>query len=184
MFWQLLPEDVIGRQATEGVPIITWEEWRARKAQFDTKTERTWPNLEPSERAQNVAEYVLRQFWQTFIKDRLVLRNATQTQTRTQPKSVFSCAMAVVDKIEGWEEEEKWVGSRFAACMWIYTEAVICNGQENTQEYLMQRFRSILEGVTWLCDDALEDHEWVSELTRSPLRRPQQDFIKYFQTTA
>ena len=34
----------------------------------------------------------------------------------------------------GWEEQEKWVGSRFAACMWIYTKAVICNGQENTQE--------------------------------------------------
>ena len=51
--------------------------------------------------------------------------------------------------------------------MWIYTKAVICNGEENTQEYLMQRFRSVMEGVHRVCDDALEDHEWVSELTIS-----------------
>ena len=38
------------------------------KAQFDFKTERTWPNFEPSARATNTRECVLRQFWQTFIK--------------------------------------------------------------------------------------------------------------------
>ena len=30
--------------------------------------------------------------------------------------------MTVMDKISGWEDEEKWVGSKFAACMWIYTK--------------------------------------------------------------
>ena len=94
------------------------------KAQFDSKTGRTWPNLEPSERAPNKRRYVLKQSWQTVLGD------ATQT-------TVFSYAMAMMDKIVGWEEE-KWVGSRFAACMWIYTKPVICIGQENTQEYLMQ----------------------------------------------
>ena len=29
--------------------------------------------------------------------------------------------------------------ARFAACMWIYTEAVLCDGQESTQEYLKRR---------------------------------------------
>ena len=85
----------------------------------------------------------------------------------TQTKSVFSYAMAAMDKIEGWEEEKKLVGSRFAACMWINTKAVICNGQENTQEYLMQRFRPIMEDANWVCDDVLNDHEWVSERTIS-----------------
>ena len=79
----------------------------------------------------------------------------------TQTKSVFSYAMAVMDKIEGWEEEGKWVGSRFAAFMWIYTTAAIWNGQENPQEYFMQRFRSIMEEVNWLCDDVLDGDEWV-----------------------
>ena len=62
-------------------------------------------------------------------------------------KSVLPYAMAVMDNIEGWEEEEQWVSSRFAACMWIYTKAVIYNGQGNMQEYLVQGFRSVMEGV-------------------------------------
>ena len=75
--------------------------------------------------------------------------------------------MPVMDKIGRWVEEETWVGSRFAACMWIYTKAVLGDGQENTQEYLRRQIRSIMEGVNLVCDDALEDHEWVSELNIS-----------------
>ena len=73
-----------------------------------------------------------------------------------------------MDKIEGWEEEDG-VGSRFAACMWIHSKAVICDRHENTQEYLMQEIRSIMEDAIWVCDDALDDHVWVSELTISCL---------------
>ena len=101
-------------------------------------------------------EYVLRQLWQTFVDDRFDLGNAKQTKT------VFSYAMAVMDTIEGWEEED-WVGSRFAACTWIYTKAVICNGHENMQEYMTEQFRSIMDFLIWVCDDAPDDHEWVSE---------------------
>ena len=99
------------------------------KAQFDIKTVRMWPNLEPSERAQNTREYVLRQFWQTFVEDRLGLGGAVlhiHTHMHNQ-NPCSSYAMAVMDKSEGWEEE--WMGSRIAPCMWIYTKTVICNGQ-------------------------------------------------------
>ena len=130
------------------------------KIQFDEKTRRTWPNPEPSERARITRKYVLRQFWQTFVDDRFDLENAKQTKT------VCSYAMEVMDKLESWEEES-WVGSRFAACMWIYTKAVLCNGQENMQEYKLLKFRSIMEAVNWVCDDALEDRVWVHELTLS-----------------
>ena len=65
------------------------------------KTGRMWPNLELSERVQNTREYVLRQFWQIFVEDRLLLRDATLTHTHVQPKLVFSCATAVMDEIEG-----------------------------------------------------------------------------------
>ena len=75
--------------------------------------------------------------------------------------------MTVMGKIEGWEEERKWIGSTFAACAWIYTEAVLCDEQESTQEYLRRRLVSIMESFHWVCDDALENHEWVSELTIS-----------------
>ena len=51
--------------------------------------------------------------------------------------------------------------------MWIYTEAVLCDGQESTQEYLRRRLLSIMESVNLVCDGALEVHEWVSETTIS-----------------
>ena len=79
----------------------------------------------------------------------------------------FECTMTVMDKIDGWEAEAKWVGSRLAACMWICTEAVLCDGQERTLEYLMRRLSSIMESVSWVCDESLEGHEWVSDLTIS-----------------
>ena len=56
-------------------------------------------------------------------------------------------------------------GFEIAACMWIYTYAVLCDGQESTQEFLKQRFEAIRESVSWVCEDAREDHEWVTELT-------------------
>ena len=103
------------------------------------------------------------------MEDRLVRGKAMHTHTNAQSKSVLSCAMTVMDKIEGWEEEDKWVGSRFAACLWIYTKAVLCDGQESTQEYLRRRLLSILESNNWVCDDALEDHrrKGVSDLSVS-----------------
>ena len=67
MSWQLLPGAVIGRQANEAFP-TTSEDLRAKKVQFDIKTERTWPNAEPSNRAKYTREHVLREFLQIFVK--------------------------------------------------------------------------------------------------------------------
>ena len=38
------------------------------KTQFDEMTRRTWPNPELSERVRFTKEYVLSQFWQTFVR--------------------------------------------------------------------------------------------------------------------
>ena len=51
--------------------------------------------------------------------------------------------------------------------MWIYTKAVICNGQNHMCNYRLLKFRSLMEAVSWVCDDALDEHVWVSELTIS-----------------
>ena len=48
--------------------------------------------------------------------------------------------------------------------MWIYTKAVLCDGQGPTQENLRRRLSTIMESVSWVCEDALRDHEWVTEL--------------------
>ena len=36
--------------------------------------------------------------------------------------------MTVLDMVNGWNEE-KWEGSKFASCMWIYAKAVFCDGR-------------------------------------------------------
>ena len=54
------------------------------------------------------------------MADRYGRREAIPPNALGLPKSVFSYAVTVMDKVEGWNEEE-WVGSRLAACMWIYT---------------------------------------------------------------
>ena len=153
------PGPVLGEEAYR-IPPLTSEAWKTKKIHFDGRTGRTCPNALPSARARFTREYVLKQFWQSFVDERFDLGNAIQTRAE------FSDAFAVMDKIEGWEED-LWEGSKFAASMWIYTKAVICNGQDNMQEYRLLKSRSVTEAAKWVCDDVLDDHVWVSELSIS-----------------
>ena len=73
-----------------------------------------------------------------------------------------------MDKIHGWIDEEKWVCSKLAACMWIYSTGVITEWRKpspEVQEYLKRRMLSILLCVNLVCAAAFDDHEWVSEST-------------------
>ena len=117
-------------------------------------------------------EHVLRQFWPSFVVDSFDLDIAIQT------KAEFFYAIVVMDIIGGWEEED-WVVSRFAAGMFIYTKAVIRNGQNNMENYRLLKFSSIMEAVNWVCDDALDDHVWVSELTISCLESKVLEALQY-----
>ena len=112
-------------------------------------------------------ECILNECWQIFVDDRRIPQYAINSRANVQPKAVFSYAMTVMDKICGWEDEQKTVVSLFAACMWIDTKAVLCDGQESMQDYLVRRLLSIRESVNRVCEEALEDHQWVSELTIS-----------------
>ena len=47
----------------------------------------------------------------------------------------------------------------------IHIVAVVCNGQSHTQNFGIFKLRSILKAVQWVCDDALDDHVWVFEVT-------------------
>ena len=132
MFWRLLPGPVIGGQAYRIHPLST-EAWEERKIVFEEKIGRVWPNAELTERAKCTRKFVLKQFWQSFVEDRFYLENAIQTKT------LFSSAIAVMDKIGGWKEED-WVGSRFAARIGINTKAVTCNGEKNMQDCGLQKF--------------------------------------------
>ena len=72
MFWHLLPGAVIGTQVFRVSPIST-EEWEEKKDFFDEKTERIWPNAELSARAKFTREYVVKQFWTSFVEEKFDL---------------------------------------------------------------------------------------------------------------
>ena len=130
---------------------------RAQKGLLDGMTGRTWPDPGLSHKARNTREHVLVRFWQHCVADRFGRREAIPPNTLALSKSRFSYAMTVMDEVEGWNEE-KWVRSRFVACMWNYTKAALCDGQGPTQENLRRELSAIMESVTWVCEDALKDH--------------------------
>ena len=66
--------------------------------------------------------------------------------------------MTIMDESYGWKDEDKPVGSKFAACMWIYTKEVLTRGQIPTpemEEYFKRRMMSIMLSMTWVCAGAL-----------------------------
>ena len=72
--------------------------------------------------------------------------------------------MTIMDEICGWKDEERRVGSKFAACMWIYTKEVLATGQIPTpemEEYLKKRLMSIMVCMNWDCARTFDDHESV-----------------------
>ena len=83
-------------------------------------------------------------------------------------------------KVLAWDWDKKGIGSRFAACMSIYTKAVLCDqrmgprmvtdrdGRQRLEGDLEQRMHAIVESWNWVCEDLFkEEHEWVTQLTMS-----------------
>ena len=54
-------------------------------------------------------------FWRDHISDKNGRRDNLPPNAQAVPKTAFSHAMTVMDKVKGWNEES-WVGSKFAAC--------------------------------------------------------------------
>ena len=55
------------------------------------------------------------------------------------------------------------MSARFAASMWIYTKAVVLNGQCHMQTCRISNMNSIMEAVNWVCEDAVDVHVEASE---------------------
>ena len=83
--------------------------------------------------------------------------------TQRYQEPLFSFAMELMDKVEGWNEE-KWVGSNFVACLWIYTKAVLCDGRRRylplDLEFILG---TIVKSVTWVSEGSLWEHEWITD---------------------
>ena len=68
-----------------------------------------------------------------------------------------------MDKVGGWNEEE-WVGSYLVACLWIFTKDVFCDGRKRDPPLVVQlTFDIIVESVSWVTEDSLWNHEWITE---------------------
>ena len=81
--------------------------------------------VEPNGEATSTREKVLHKLWVSHAKDELDVTNPIQT------KAELSFAMAVMDKIGDWLEDDERIGGeerhegslsggRLAACMWIH----------------------------------------------------------------
>ena len=89
-------------------------------------------------------------------------------------KADFSCGMAVMDKVTGWREgwemndeepESSGIGGELAACMWIYSKAVLFDGQkmhgriqESQRQFCHRSNKLVVQQVP-------PKHEWVSEFS-------------------
>ena len=96
-------------------------------------------------RATQLREYTLKEFWEIFVDYRPFGADSTNKQVNVQSKAVCSHAMILMDEIQGWEDEESWVGSKFAACMWIYMREALSGGlvlDRVQEEYLRKRMMS------------------------------------------
>ena len=129
--------------------------------------DRTWPYQGTSSYDMKVRASVLNKFWRDHIRQ-IRLRRVHSTTCaaalcHTVPKATFSYVIAVMDKVEGWKEEQ-WVGTYLAASMWIYTKSVLYDGRKRDPPLVLQPILSIIvESVSWVTEDFLWDHEWITE---------------------
>ena len=75
-----------------------------------------------------------------------------------------------MDKIQGWDEEEQKVRSKFATRTWIYRKKALTKKELPSpamEEHLKKRMLSIILCANWVCAGTFVNHEWVSEGTSS-----------------
>ena len=126
--------------------------------------DRTWPYHGMSTHAMKIRTSVLNKSWKYHISDKYGHGGDTSPHVRgpfaAVPKATFSSAMAVMDKVEGWNEE-KWVRSYLAASIWKNTKAVLCD--------LQPILAIIVECVSWVTEDSPWDRKWITE-TKATMR--------------
>ena len=123
-------------------------------------------NLEGKERMENLNDrtwpYHGMGAWDFSVEQ--VLERSHFRQIRPHKRhAAFSFAMTVMDELERWNGEE-WVWSTLAACMWIYTKAVLRDGRKRDPLLDLQLFLGInVESVSWVAEDFLWEREWITE---------------------
>ena len=107
MFWELAPEDVIGKHVNAMSKVMN--AWKRRKHEMEKASRGHGFNMN-SPRAMQLREYTLKEFWEIFVDDTPSGTDSTNREVNVQSKAAFFYAMTLADKIRGWEDEESWVG--------------------------------------------------------------------------
>ena len=142
MFWQLLPAPVIGGQ----VYSTSTDEWAERTFFSMKKNGSEGHNKQCSPQRKNNE----RKDPGTVLDD---LRDEFDLTNSIQTKAAFSDALAIMDRVGGWRfghEKGSQIGTIFAACMWVHTKAVICNGQRHMETFRINKRNSITEAASWV----------------------------------
>ena len=63
------------------------------------------------------------------------------------------------DLVKAAAPSNQELGGQLAACLWIYTRAVICNSHKNMDDFRDKKRNSVVEAVSRV----VPDHQWVSE---------------------
>ena len=102
------------------------------------------------------------------MDDRLFCRNACFKHPNVQSQVVFLPCNDDNGRDLWMGGQRKEGGSKFAACVWIYTKEVLTRGNIPTremEEYLTRRLMSIMLCMNWICAGTFDVHEWVPEST-------------------
>ena len=73
-----------------------------------------------------------------------------------------------VQKVGGWEEvsaREDQIGAIFEASMWIYTKAVVCNGQRHAGTFKSGKLNSFVEAVNGAWEILHENHQCIPQIS-------------------
>ena len=116
MFWDFVPENVIGTLAELNSADFV-REWRGKKDNMERATGGPWTEFECSPRTLQSREYALRGFWAIFVDERPFCRDASSKNVQKKKEAVFSCAMMVMDKIcDERMKKSGWVRNSRHAC--------------------------------------------------------------------
>ena len=145
---------------------MTMEKWRERKDVMEFLHISTRLYHDMSVCVMKIRSSVLNKFWKDHISDKNGRRGYFPPWVLAPlaiPKVTVSFAIASMDKIGGWNEE-KWVGTNFVACMWICTEAVLCDGRRRDPLLDLESvLGTIVARVSWVAECSLWKHEWITE---------------------
>ena len=112
MFWELAPEDVLGKPADLSRAEVE-RQWKRRKNKMEKASRTSWTADENTPRAAPLREYTLKEVWEIFVNGRLFGAGALFRHVNVQSKAVFSYAMTMMDKIR----IEKYLKKRMLSIM-------------------------------------------------------------------